>query len=151
MGTHKLIINSQQVKSRALHIIEALNIDDPCEIIIRKHKKNRSANQNSLLWYWYTIISATLGESKDAVHERSKEKFLVPIYTRDELEYTQMIESVRDVYRAGMKDEATLLFRNIVKMTSTTTASTAQMTEYLQEVEAEARGLGILLPHPEDV
>ncbi|OEU65359.1 MAG: hypothetical protein BA863_01785 [Desulfovibrio sp. S3730MH75] len=144
---HKLIVNGQQVKDRALHIVGNLDIDDPCEIVIGKHKKNRSADQNSLLWSWYTIIGAALGESKDAVHERSKEKFLVPIYTRDEPDFTEMIASVRDVYRAGMKDEATLLFRNIVKMTSTTTATVPQMTEYLQEIEAEANGFGIYLPH----
>lgn len=147
---HKLIINNQQVKDRALYLIGVLDIDDPCEVIIRPHKKNRSVDQNALLWSFYTIIGATLGESKDAVHERSKEKFLVPIYTRDEPEYAEMIASVRDVYRAGMKDEATLLFKNIVRMTSTTTASVAQFAEYLQDINSEAHGLGIHLPHPED-
>lgn len=149
MQTQKLIINSNEIKSRALYIINNLDIDKPKEVLIHEYKADRSASQNSLMWKWLTIIGSELGESKDDVHERYKGKFLVHIYERDDIEYAETISSLRKLY---LQDKAVGadLFKKVVKLTSTTRANVKQMTEYLNDIELDARSLNINLPHPED-
>jgi hypothetical protein len=147
----QIIIKDKQTKDRACRIINDLDVDGNTEVVIRKHKMTRSAAQNSLLWKWYTVIALELGESKEEVHERYKGRFLVPIYERDDSAYAEMIEAVREVWRAGKKKDADILFKQIVKLTSTTTASVKQKAEYLNDIDADARSIGIRLPYPEDI
>jgi len=148
----KLIISSQEIRNRAVEIIKSLpfSTSEIHEVIIKPYKKDRSASQNSLLWKWYTIIGAELGESKEDIHERYKNKFLVNIYERDDPEYSAMIQALRDVWRHGMHAEAAGLRKKIVSLTSTTGATVKQMTEYLENIERDAASLGIRLPFPED-
>lgn len=147
-----LVIRSPEIANRACEILRRLpSSEHVFEVVIRPHKKDRSVAQNALLWSWNTIIAAELGETKEAVHERNKERFLVPIYERDNLEYAEMIEAVRRVYRSGAKHDALALKSHIVRMTSTTTATVAQFTEFLTEIERDAASLGIVLPRPEDL
>ena len=149
MQSHKLIINSNEVKSRALYMINNLDVEKPREVLIRDHKADRSAAQNSLMWKWITVIGNDLGETKDELHERYKGQFLVPIYERDDPEYAEMISALRDLYQRD-KIATNILYKQVVKLTSTTKASVKQMTEYLGEIEGEARSLNIHLPHPDD-
>lgn len=146
----KIILISEAHKSRAIEIIKALPIEPHHEIIIREHKKDRSADQNALYWQWLTIIGNELGESKEDLHERYKSDYLVHIYERDDPEYGAMLQALRDVWRHGMKAEAAGLRKKIVMLTSTTGATTRQMSEYMTEIERHAAGLAIRLPHPED-
>jgi hypothetical protein len=148
---NKIIISSEELRSRAFEVISAIPLTPPHEVIVREHKKDRSICQNSLLWKWYTIIAAELGESKEDVHERYKDKYLVNIYERDNPEYAEMVQSLRVVYQKGMKQEALSLRKRIVALTSTTTATVAQMSEYMTNVDRDAASLAINLPHPEDV
>lgn len=145
----KIILISEELKVRAMHIIKKLPLDPVYEIVIKEHKRNRSAEQNSLYWKWLTIIGDALGESKEDVHEQMKEKFLINIYERDNPDFAEMIQSLRAVYKQGMKTEAMALRKRIVALTSTTTATVAQMTEYLESIERHAVSLGIRLPAPE--
>lgn len=147
----KTVIRTEADRNRAVEIVSRLNLDKPQEIEVREWKKNRSVAQNSLLWKWLTVIAAELGESKDEVHERYKEKLLVPILRRDDPDFAAMIVSVNAVHASGMKDEAMALKREIVRLTSTTQMNVHQFTEYLNDIELDARNLGIILPHPEDL
>jgi len=145
-----IIIRDTSLKERASEIINLIPFAPLHELVIRPHHQDRTVAQNSLMWMWHTIIGASLGETKDAVHLRYKGKFLVPIYERDDPDYAETIETVRKVYRMGGKVEARALYDAIVKLTSTTTATTAQFTEYLKDIEHDAAGIGIVLPRPED-
>ena len=147
----KTVIRTAEDRNRAVEIVSRLNLDKPQEVEIREWKKNRSAAQNSLLWKWLTVIAAELGESKDEVHERYKEKLLVPILRRDDPDFAAMIGSVNAVHAKGMKSEAIALKREIVRLTSTTQMNVQQFTEYLNDIELDARNIGIILPHPEDL
>jgi hypothetical protein len=147
----KTIIRNEADRRRAVEIIARLPLEKPQEVDVREHKKNRSAAQNSLLWKWLTVIAAELGESKEDVHERCKERFLVPILRRDDPDFAAMIGSVNAVHASGMKAEAIALKREIVRLTSTTQMSVQQFTEYLNDIELDARNMGIILPHPEDL
>jgi hypothetical protein len=146
----KIILLSDEHRNLALAIIKALPRVPMCEIIIQEYGKDRSKDQNALYWKWLTIIGNELGETKEDVHERYKDKFLVHIYERDNPEYAEMIQALRSVWQQGMKKEAVGLRKKIVALTSTTTASVKQMVEYMENVERDAAGLAIMLPHPDE-
>ena len=147
---NKIILSSLELKQRASQIILSLPIDPVHEISIKEHKKDRSADQNALYWKWLTVIGAELGESKEDVHERMKDKFLVNIFERDDPDYAEMLQTLREVYKEGMRDEALSLRKRIVALTSTTTATVKQMTEYMTCLEHDAATLAIRLPFPEN-
>lgn len=146
----KLIIISPEVKNRAIEIIRALPLDVIHSVEVKEHKRNRSAEANALYWQWLTIIGNELGESKEDVHERYKSDYLVHIYERDDPEYSAMLQALRDIWRQGMKAEAAGLRKKIVHLTSTTTATTAQMSEYMDSIARHAASLAIRLPFPDD-
>lgn len=139
---------------RAQRAIEAIRLlpseDKTHEVLIRPYKQDRSALQNSLLWFWYGVIGAELGWEKDDTHDFFKKKFLVRIYERDDVDYAGMVDAVRKIWNAGMRADANTLTRQIIKLTSTTTANVDQFTEYLTLIERHAARLGIVLPRPED-
>jgi hypothetical protein len=146
----RIIITSEELRNRAFEVLSALPLVPVHEIDIREYKKDRSVAQNRTLWLWLSIIGNELGESKEELHEKYKDKFLVNIFERDNQDYAEMVGSLRNVYRHGLKDEAVALRRRIVALTSTTTATVAQMQEYLQNIERDAANLGIRLPCPEE-
>ena len=148
---HSLKIISEEVRRRAIEIIQNLPLDVIHEVKISEYKKDRSASQNALYWQWLTIIGNELGESKETMHERYKDGFLVQIFERDDPDYAEMIDTLRAVYGQGMKTQALALRKRIVALTSTTSANVKQMGEYMSEIEKQAASLGIRLPHPEDV
>lgn len=148
---HPLTINSEEVRARALVIIECLPLDPVHEVIIREKKRDRSGAQNNLYWKWLSIIGRDLGETEDDLHYRYKKKFLVGIYERDDEDYRAMIQAVRAVHTQGMKTEAVAMQKQIVAMTSTTTASVDQFTEYLNKIELDVAPLGIRLPNRDDL
>lgn len=148
---HSIIILDDLRAHRAIEIIRSLSGEKSThEVVIKPYKVDRSAAQNSLMWLWYGIICSELGWEKDDCHDFFKEKFLVNIFERDDLEYASMIESVRVVWSAGMKAEANAMKNQIIKLTSTTKANVEQFTEYLNLIERHAASIGIVLPHPED-
>lgn len=145
-----IILKSELHRETAVNAIAALPLEPVYEIIIREHKKDRSAEQNALYWKWLTVIGNELGEPKEDIAERYKDKFLVQIYERDNPEYAEMVQSLRNIWLQGMKAEAVNLRKKIVSLTSTTTANVKQMTEYLENIERDAANLSIRLPYPED-
>ena len=147
----KTVIRNEADRNRAVEIVKRVPIDPPQEIEIREWKKNRSSSQHRLYWQWNTVIAAELGETKEEVHERNKERFLVPIMWRDDANYSEMIGYIQEVHKQGMKSQAWALKRQVVRLTTTTQLNVMQFTEYLNEIEADARNLGIVLPHPEDL
>jgi hypothetical protein len=144
-----IVIISEEHRNRVLAIIKALPLDPKHEVAIREKVKDRSADQNALYWKWLTVIGNDLGESKEDVHERYKDKFLVHIYERDNPDYAEMVQALRAIWSQGMKAEAVSLRKKIVALTSTTTATVKQMTEYMTEIERDAAKLAIKLPFHE--
>lgn len=147
----QIVLITEEHRQRALFILESVPLGPVHELRICEHKKDRSAAQNSLLWKWNTVIGIELGQLKDEVHEHYKDKFLVSIYERDDPDYAAMIQALRDVWKAGMKNEAVNLRKQIVALTSTTKASVKQFAEFLTDIEHDAAALAIRLPHPKDI
>jgi hypothetical protein len=120
------------------------------EVIVQEKKKDRTAEQNGLLWFWITIIAKERGSTKEDVHDDLKERLLVPIYERDEPGFAEMMVSIRKVYTQGFKQDALKMHKHIVKLTSTTSADTKQFAEYLREIEKDQAEKGLILPRKED-
>lgn len=147
----KIIVRTEQDRNRLREIVVGMSIDTPKEVVVNEHKANRSVSQNALMWKWITVIASELGETKEEVHERYKERFLVPIFRRDDTEYSSMIEAVIAVHRSGLRNEAKRLKVEIVRLTSTTKMNVQQFTEYLNDIDADARSMNLQLPKPEDL
>lgn len=110
----------------------------------------RKACQNQLYWAWISDCSKTdnnefAGNSIDEWHYQFKKDYLVRIYERDDKGYAIMMESLRDIYRSGMKSEVEVMRRHIIKETSTSKATVKQFCEYLNEIEKFCHNKGILL------
>ena len=92
--------------------------------ITRKTTK-RSLPQNSLMWMWYRCIEDSTETPANDIHEYYKSKFLCHFKT--------------------------ILGKECYTVGSTTSLNTAQFTEYLNKIQADAATeLGIRLPLPED-
>lgn len=142
-------VGAMTTPNSVVRFIHDLPLDKGWSITVEPFKKDRSVQQNALYWKWLTVIGGEIGMTKEEVHQDCKARFLVPIFTRDDPEYAEMFEAVRDVWRAGDKDGAMLLRKNIVRLTSTTHASVKQMSEMMEDIERDAISKGIYLPAPE--
>jgi hypothetical protein len=146
----RLTLISEEVRKRAIVILQSLPLDPCHDLLIQEHKKDISAEQRALYFVWMGIIGGSLGESKEEMHERYKDRFLVNIYERDDEDYAEMIQALRNVYTKGMKQEALALRKRIVALTSITVASSKQMSELMTLIEHDAASLAIRLPFPEE-
>jgi hypothetical protein len=130
--------------------LEKLVDNEVYQLEIIEETKNRTVAQNRLMWGWLTDfqrtkIEALAGTTKEEWHERMKHEYLIHIYERDNPDYAEMIETLRDVYRAGLKKEGAILLKNVIKNTSTTEATVGQFREYLECIERFAHENGIWL------
>lgn len=144
------ILRSHAIVTELVTYILKIEMEPLKEVIIREYKKDRTVAMNALYWVWNTYISEKTGETKDEVHERHKKDYLVRIYERDNPEYAEMIQTIRNLYKDGHKKDAEYLHKQIVKLTSTTDANVSQFCEYLDDIEKGSIENKIPLPRPED-
>ena len=144
-----IILKSPELRERARAIIDNLPVEPVHEVIIKEHKRDLSAEQRALYFVWLGVVGAELGYTKEELHLDYKERFLVPIYMRDNESYLEMIQSVKVVRRRGMNAEADTLKKFIIKETSIMDANTKQMSEYMDDIDKLAASLDIRLPLPE--
>ena len=112
-----------------------LEINGKQEVTIKNFKRDRSAEQNSLLWKWQTEIANELGNTKEEIHEIYKEKFLIGIFVRDDEEYASMATAIRAVEDGHQRQS---IRRKVIALTSTTDCSVKQMSEYLDNIKLHA-------------
>ena len=120
----KIFIREERHRTHALETIKALNIDTVYEVTIKPYKRNRSLEQNSLMWKWYTIIANDLGYTTEEIHEEFMRKLLTPTIVKTP---------------SGM-----------VEVYSTKKLKVKEMTAYLEGIERTATEMGIALPRPMD-
>jgi len=153
----KVIINSETAKNYAIKLLEDVDITANQELSIQKHSLTRSAAQRSFQWMLYTDMQNTdinehSGTTKEEHHHNMKREFLVNIYSRDDpCGYGVMINNMRNYYLTGAKVEAEFMFDKIVDLTSTTTATVEQFTEYLECVMRWCNTRGISYRMPQDI
>jgi len=120
----KIYIREERQRNHALDTIKALDIATVYEVTIKPYKRNRSLEQNSLMWKWYSIIANDLGYTTEEIHEEFMRKLLTPTIVKTP---------------SGM-----------VEVYSTKKLKVKEMTAYLEGIERTATEMGIALPRPYD-
>ena len=118
----KIYIREERQRNHALDTIKALDIATVYEVTIKPYKRNRSLEQNSLMWKWYSIIADDLGYTTEEIHEEFMRKLLTPTIVKTP---------------SGM-----------VEVYSTKKLKVKEMTAYLEGIERTATEMGIALPRP---
>lgn len=123
----------------------------PLVVLIAPQEKDRSKAQNRLYWLWMAQWSKHQGTDKDYEHLFFKKNFLSKIYDRDDVgQYKKTFKAVRE-----LKDSKHPLYQDVAKglceLMSTTDASTAQFTEYLNDIHAFCNKNGCYLETPDDL
>lgn len=113
--------------------------------------KARTHAQNRLYWLWVAYIADKLGNDKDYQHKLLKRELLARIYAKDDASFAQMADSVAHCKRHLTAAEYERMAMGIAGLISTTTATTAQFSEYLHDLERWAYARGISLPQPQEV
>lgn len=132
----KIIVESLDDLDIVLKIVRNLfEINGKQQVTVKNFKRDRSAEQNSLLWKWYTEIGNELGSTKEEMHNIYREKFLIGIFVRDDPEYSQMASAIRSIEDASHKQ---FIRTKVIALTSTTDCSVDQMREYLDNIKMHA-------------
>jgi hypothetical protein len=122
----KFKLRNSQEREAVKQYIDKLP-DGDYEGEVSKKKKKRSPSQNSLYWMYLSCIKDETGNDVDSLHKHFREKYL-PITT------SYLGSSL------------------IEKLTSTTTLTTVQFKDYLDQIVAfAATELSIILPDPNDL
>jgi hypothetical protein len=129
MKPQSIILRDETLRRRAIGLIQNLDLSKDWQVTIEPRKKKRTLNQNALYWKWLeevvTAVQMDTGNSREAIHEVFKRKFL-----------PAQVEEV-----LGEK----------VEKRTTTTLTTAEMSAYMDAIYAFVTSeLGILLPLPEE-
>ena len=118
------VLKDDKAKKACMDYIQELEYG--WAVQIKKHVKSRTVAQNNLMWMWLNIIAQETGNSEDDLHEIFKLKFL----------------GSETVEVFGYKLERTK---------STKVLSTAEMSNYLDKIDALMLSIGITLPKPDDL
>jgi len=108
--TQRIIIREERQRQHAIDRIHALNITTVWDISIKPYKKNRSLEQNALMWKLYDILGSELGYTPDEMHEALMRIGLMPkivdtidgpveVYTTRKLTVKPMAEYLDSIYR----------------------------------------------------
>jgi len=136
----RLIIQSAEQIALVGAILGGVDLDGSVEVVIRPYKKNRSFEQNRLYWKWIGIIADEIGDTKSAIHEIFKRKFLVPILATEAPFYNLLMV----VANGGTEDDR----KELSRLISTTKLSIREFSAYLDQIDKHAASLSIALPQP---
>ena len=130
---------------------QAINEGKPLVVRIDQKQEDRGKAQNRLYWLWLTQWAKKQGTDKDYEHNFFKRTLLARIYHRDDVaEYRNTYNAVKQ-----LRDEKHPLYAqladSVTMLTTTTDASTAQFTEYLNDIHAFCLKQGCYLHTPDDL
>ena len=130
---------------------QAINEGKPLVVCIDQKQEDRSKAQNRLYWLWLSQWSKRQGTDKDSEHLFFKKQFLARIYHRDDVgQYRNTFAAVK-----VLKDQKHPMYQQVAdglnELISTTDASVAQFTEYLNDIHAFCNKQGCWLETPEDL
>jgi len=137
---------------QAIRILQNTKIspEHPLELIIQPYKRNRSQEQNRLMWSWINMLSNDLGDTPEAIHEDLKRRFLKKLLERENETFRDSLDKLRKAYLDGHHELAVQLERFVMDQASTSMLNTKQFTEYLELILEHAKSLNINLPLPAD-
>ncbi|WP_201595350.1 recombination protein NinB [Psychrobacter vallis] len=124
--------------------------NDLLEVIIQPAKNKRSHAQNRLYWGWVHEWLKALSWEDDYTHHFFKYKFLIMIFYQADAKYAGMCDAVK-VLKSIDRQSYDQIAAHVIRQTSTTDASTAQMTEYLDKIYRYCYEQGVLLTVPDEL
>ena len=145
---------SPEVAGNCFYAIQqavADNLNTPHNVIVTigiDDDKARSLAQNSLYWKWLHELEQQTGQDDEYWHGHFKRLFLARIYARDDGDFAQMADSIKECKGLIDDEHYERMATAVIKRISTTTASTKQFAEYLTKIEywAVANGLRVTTP-----
>ena len=152
-GTYLLKSHSDQVRLDIFlnqHRDSAYADGQPLVVRVSQKQEDRSLAQNRLYWKWLKQWSDHQGTDKDSEHFFFKKKFLIGIYNRDDPEFAEMCRAIKTL-KANEQEEYEAIANHVIKLTSTRNATTAQFTEYLNDIHAFCLKHGCYLEVPDDL
>lgn len=122
MNRKLYILRDEAIRKRVAHVVMNVGVQSRrlIEVEFRPYVKHRNANQNALLWKLNTMIADETGHTPEEIHDYLKQKLLPPI--------------VVDI--GGQMQEVP---------GSTAKLSTVDFAGYIEQVQAFAAGLGLIL------
>ena len=150
------VIKSFEEVGRAIaymhrHHADAVSDGKPLVVRIDQKADDRSKAQNRLYWLWLAQWSKKQGTDKDYEHNFFKRTLLARIYHRDDVaEYRNTYNAVKQL-RVEKHPLYAQLADSVTMLTTTTDASTAQFTEYLNDIHAFCLKHGCYLHTPDDL
>lgn len=125
------ITNKTQAR-QVIDIIKSLDFTKRWLIKIVDWTGQRTAAQNRLLWRWNTELGKGLYLTPEECHLMLKEEYLCNIFIRDDPNYAKMAQALRAIKGTP---EYHILRQEVIRLTSTTKCSPAQMAEYLTKIK----------------
>lgn len=123
----------------------------PLVVEIKPFDSDRSKAQNRLYWKFLTQWAKHQGTDKDAEHLFFKKKFLAVIFYRDDVgQYRNTFDAVK-VLKKQNHPMYQYVADGLNELISTTDASVAQFTEYLNDIHAFCLKQGCYLETPDDL
>lgn len=150
MDKKVFILRSLDVMMEAYSYITNLPLEPLMKVTVEEYSTDRTLSQNAVMWMFFTDIAKHNGTDKRYEYNYYKDKFLVPIYERDDKQYAAMIQTLRNLYKDGYQQDACFLKDRIVDLTSTSKANVKQFTEFLKDIEHDAGSKQIPMRHPDD-
>jgi len=141
-----ITLTNEAAKKRAKLIIDSIPPEaPPHEVIIREHKRSRSADQNALSHAWYAQVSRKEGEYLPGEIKRlCKYHFGLPILRADDAEFNHVCNVAIDVLAYEDKIKAMEYLPVTSRMTTT------QLSEYLKCIQKHYAGR-VCLEFPGDM
>jgi hypothetical protein len=146
MTTIKKTINSKDALISWMNELTDFWVDNKYIQVTANDK--RSLSTNSLLHYWYKVISVSTGEDIESVTAFCKYEFGRGILLSKDLELNDVLRSIswsqRAINWSMSVDEAKRFFFNKMPVTSTFTAE--ELNQYLAAIKAHYEPLGVAFP-----
>jgi len=118
------ILRNDDIRKRVIATLTALDLDTLWTVEIAPYKKNRTLEQNALMWKYTDALGKHFGYSKDDMHEETMRLFLTP------KSYVGMDGEIREVY-------------------STKNLPVGEMSDFIDHLYQLGAENGVLLPVPE--
>ncbi|MFA6213405.1 MAG: recombination protein NinB [Candidatus Obscuribacterales bacterium] len=146
-----ILINSQDKRKQAVIAVNNITSDPLMQVTIEKAVNTRSVAQNRLYWAFmydceHTGVNEQAGKTKDEWHSFFKERALLNIFIRDNVDGTaETMAALYEVKTSCGVDVYNNMKAFVIDKISTTSANVVQFTEYLQDIERFCYSVGIAL------
>lgn len=129
---------------------QAIKNGKPLIITVTEKDEDYTSKQRRLYFMWIGQYAKHFGEEKDDAHLFIKRKFLIGIYRRDDAGYASMCDAIA-MLKDSEPEQHRAIGEHVIKLTSITKASKAQMTELLDDFFRFAVSKGLVMKCPDDL